>query len=80
MINPGGTNEKFAREHLSHSTIIVHQKNEEIPELIANGEADVMVTEITEAPYYVNSNKQALGRRIICIFLKQVGNDANNRE
>lgn len=57
MINPGGTNEKFAREHLSHSTIIVHRKNEEIPELIANGEADVMVTEITEAPYYVNSIK-----------------------
>ena len=53
MVNPGGLNEKFANENLPHATIIVHQKNEEIPTLIAEGEADVMITEITEAPYYV---------------------------
>lgn len=53
MVNPGGLNEKFAREHLSHATIIVHTQNEEIPALVAEGEADVMITEITEAPYYV---------------------------
>ncbi len=53
MVNPGGLNEKFAREHLSHATIIAHLKNEEIPSLVAEGEADVMITEITEAPYYV---------------------------
>lgn len=54
MVNPGGLNEKFAHENLTHATIIVHQRNEEIPSLIAEGEADVMITEITEAPYYVN--------------------------
>ena len=53
MVNPGGLNEKFANQNLTHATIIVHQKNEEIPSLIAKGEADVMITEITEAPYYV---------------------------
>lgn len=53
MINPGGTNEKFARENLTHATIIVHQRNEEIPSLIAEGKADIMITEITEAPYYI---------------------------
>ena len=53
MVNPGGLNEKFANANLTHATIIVHQKNEEIPSLIAEGEADVMITEITEAPYYV---------------------------
>lgn len=58
MINPGGTNEKFANEHLSHSTITVHQKNEEIPELVASGAADIMVTEVTEAPYYVKTDKR----------------------
>lgn len=53
MVNPGGQNEKFANANLAHATIIVHQKNEEIPSLIAEGEADVMITEITEAPYYI---------------------------
>ena len=56
MVNPGGLNEKFANANLTHATIIVHQKNEEIPTLIAEGEADVMITEITEAPYYVQAD------------------------
>ena len=58
MVNPGGLNEKFANENLTHATIIVHQKNEEIPTLVAEGEADVMITEITEAPYYVQADKR----------------------
>ena len=56
MVNPGGLNEKFANENLTHATIIVHPKNEEIPSLIAEGKADVMITEITEAPYYVQTD------------------------
>jgi cyclohexadienyl dehydratase len=56
MVNPGGLNEKFANENLRHADIIVNQKNEEIPSLIAGGEADVMITEITEAPYYVQTD------------------------
>ena len=55
MVNPGGLNEKFANENLTHATIIVHPKNEEIPTLIAEGVADIMITEITEAPYYVQT-------------------------
>ena len=56
MVNPGGLNEKFANENLTHATIIVHPRNEKIPSLIAEGEADVMITEITEAPYYVQTD------------------------
>lgn len=56
MVNPGGLNEKFANENLTHATIIVHQKNEEIPSLVAEEQADVMITEITEAPYYVQTD------------------------
>ena len=56
MVNPGGLNEKFARENLTHATIIVWERNEEIPERIAEGDADVMITEITEAPYYVQAD------------------------
>ncbi len=58
MVNPGGLNEKFANENLTHATIIVHQKNEEIPTLVAEGAADVMITEITEAPYYVQADSR----------------------
>ena len=56
MVNPGGLNEKFANENLTHATIIVWQKNEEIPSLVAEGKADVMITEITEAPWYVQND------------------------
>ena len=56
MVNPGGLNEKFANENLTHATVIVYPMNEEIPSLIAKGEADVMITEITEAPYYVKTD------------------------
>jgi cyclohexadienyl dehydratase len=56
MVNPGGLNEKFANANLTHATIIVHQKNEEIPSMIAENEADIMITEITEAPYYIKED------------------------
>ena len=34
----------------------IDKKNEEIPTLVAEGAADVMITEITEAPYYVQTD------------------------
>lgn len=58
MVNPGGTNERLAREKLAHATIIVHQNNLEIPGLIAEGAADIMITEITEAPYHVRMDER----------------------
>ena len=54
MVNPGGTNEMLAKEKLTHATIIVQESNLEIPRLIAEGVADIMITEITEAPYYTS--------------------------
>lgn len=58
MVNPGGLNEKFARENLQDAEIIVHERNEEIPALIAEGKADIMITEIVEAPYYVQNDER----------------------
>lgn len=54
MENPGGLNEKFARANLPHAALIIHPVNEEIPGLVASGRADVMITEIIEAAYYVS--------------------------
>ncbi len=58
MINPGGLNEKFARANLPLATLIVYDKNEEIPSQVAEGNADVMITEITEAPYYIKTDSR----------------------
>ena len=58
MENPGGLNEKFARENLPDATLIIHDVNQEIPGLIAAGEADVMITEIMEAGYYVGQDSR----------------------
>ena len=56
MVNPGGLNERFAHDSLTHATIIVYPRNEEIPSQVAEGNADVMITEITEAPWYVQND------------------------
>ena len=58
MVNPGGLNEKFANENLPDATLLVHDVNQEIPGLIAHGEADVMITEIMEAGYYVGQDER----------------------
>ena len=58
MENPGGLNEKFARENLPDAQLIIHEENAEIPGLIAEGEADVMITEIMEAGFYVGQDKR----------------------
>ena len=53
MINPGGTNEKFARANLPKATLIVHEDNADIPLQIAAGNADIMITETVEAVSWV---------------------------
>ena len=58
MENPGGLNEKFARANLPHATLIIHDVNQEIPGLVAAGEADVMITEIMEAGFYVGQDSR----------------------
>ena len=58
MVNPGGLNEKFALENLPDCALIVHGVNQEIPALVAEGEADIMITEIMEAGYYVGQDSR----------------------
>ena len=50
--NPGGTNEAFVLKNLTRAKISTHEKNYEIPELIAAGKGDVMITENAEAKLY----------------------------
>lgn len=70
MINPGGINEKFARANLKRAQLIVHDENAEIPQLIAEGEADVMITTSVEAISYMKLNPKLAAPMIDRPFLK----------
>ena len=48
IVNPGGTNERFVREHLRHATIVIHSDNRTIFDEIIAGRADLMITDSIE--------------------------------
>ena len=48
IVNPGGTNERFARAHLGRATLTVFPDNTAIFDEIVAGRADVMVTDAIE--------------------------------
>lgn len=50
--NPGGTNETYVLQNLKAAQVSTHEKNAEIPGLIAEGKGDVMITETYEALVY----------------------------
>ena len=49
IVNPGGTNERFARARAPHATLTVFADNVTIFDRIVAGEADVMITDAIEA-------------------------------
>jgi chorismate mutase-like protein len=49
VVNPGGTNERFARAHFSKAELRVHDDNLTIFDELLEGRADVMVTDAIEA-------------------------------
>ena len=54
--NPGGTNEQFVMANLKNAQVSTHEKNAEIPALIAEGKGDVMITETYEALHYARTD------------------------
>ncbi|QKV91936.1 transporter substrate-binding domain-containing protein [Streptomyces sp. NA02950] len=51
VVNPGGTNEQFARAHVKKATLTVHPDNTTIFDEIIEGRADVMMTDASETRY-----------------------------
>ncbi len=51
VVNPGGTNERFARAHFKSAPVRIFPDNRAIFEEIAEGRADVMVTDVSETKY-----------------------------
>ncbi len=48
IVNPGGTNERFARSHFRRAQLILHPDNVTIFQQIIDGKADIMVTDASE--------------------------------
>ena len=48
IVNPGGTNERFARQFLPHANLTVYPDNVTVFKQILAGKADVMVTDASE--------------------------------
>lgn len=48
IVNPGGTNEGFVRQRLTHAQVVVHPDNRSIFAELLQGRADVMVTDDVE--------------------------------
>ena len=48
IVNPDGTNEKFARANIHKARLVLHKDNASIFEEIASGRADVMLTDAIE--------------------------------
>lgn len=48
IVNPGGTNERFARTQAPHARLIVHPDNLTIFDRLVAGDADVMITDAIE--------------------------------
>jgi cyclohexadienyl dehydratase len=48
VVNPGGSNERFVDERLKRAHKLVHQDNRSIFQVIADGAADVMITDRIE--------------------------------
>jgi cyclohexadienyl dehydratase len=58
IVNPGGTNEQFVREHLAAAQRIVHADNRTIFAELAAGRADVMVTDDVEVELHVRRDSR----------------------
>lgn len=48
IVNPGGTNDRFAKQYLTHAKVTVYPDNVTIFKQILDGNADVMVTDASE--------------------------------
>ena len=58
IVNPGGTNEQFVRQNLTHAAVIVHPDNPTIFDDLVRDRADAMITDDTEVELQVRKHPE----------------------
>jgi cyclohexadienyl dehydratase len=61
VVNPGGTNADFDKEHLRNAQIVTYPDNNTIFEQLTNNSADVMITDSSEIRWQANQDPQLCG-------------------
>jgi cyclohexadienyl dehydratase len=58
IVNQGGTNQQFVRDHIEHAKVIVHTDNRTVFDEILAGRADVMITDALEVELQTRRHKE----------------------
>lgn len=58
IVNPGGTNERFAKANLKKAQLTVHPDNVTIFDQIVRGDADVMITDASETRWQARQHPE----------------------
>ena len=58
IVNPGGTNERFAKANLKKAQLTVHPDNVTIFDKIVRGDADVMITDASETRWQARQHPE----------------------
>ena len=72
-VNPGGTNERFARANLANAKIVVIDDNMAIPFKVADGTVDIMVSENVEVRKYTKKDDRLAGAFVENTLTKDTG-------
>jgi cyclohexadienyl dehydratase len=62
VVNPGGTNADFDKEHLRNAQVVTYPDNNTIFEQLISNAADVMITDASEIRWQANQNPQLCGQ------------------
>jgi cyclohexadienyl dehydratase len=61
VVNPGGTNAEFDKDHLHNAQIVTYPDNNTIFDQLISNAADVMITDVSEIRWQTNQNPQLCG-------------------
>jgi cyclohexadienyl dehydratase len=64
VVNPGGTNAEFDKDHLHNAQVVTYPDNNTILSQIVSGAADVMITDTSEIRWQVSRNPQLCGESL----------------
>ena len=64
VVNPGGTNAEFDKDHLHAAEVVSQPDNNTIFEQLTDNAADVMITDTSEIRWQANQNPQLCGESV----------------